>query len=561
MKNAALEVTRLIDDGRVELAGVPWVHPAEPTRRAEDLRTRKRSEGGDGLSHEEICSLVVQTSVFVWAPDLLFPGLKLACPMCGSQFSGARWHTPKLLHGLSSLHAYIARRYTCYECASVGSQAQRRRKEFVADAPALLDALPDYVKATWQFCSTGRTLCEATLVDFIRAMATRTSWSAIGDSINEVRQTNWAQNVTLPYYRLCVRLNTRNGNGAPAFPRALRVTKDWVRNLYMADVNRRTPEIQKELCAQKGDDVLVLDWTRDAAARCSGEWLFNVMDGQHLVLCSELTTACDPAGVKGFLKQLCDRGVKPKVIYVDDECCGAWPPVVSAVWPNAVVRLDGMHAIRRLTRTTSSTQHPWHGRFCTALSRAIYTTDERPAEAGHSAGPSTEASMPISNQLRHQSSTRQIVNPKRITAAVETVLHSFETPDKQAGALLTQETLAAWQCLRKHIAKGCLCDPNGVDLNCCGDADAAHDSRHGGVRNARGSSALEGFHTHQKAWLGPLSRHSTDAGVALLADGAQRWNRRVRGRKASAENPSSIYAPGLQQAVEAAREQARYDCT
>ena len=145
------------------------------------------------------------------APDLLFTDLELACPSCGSEFSGARWHTSKPLHGLSSLHAYIARRYTCNECASGGSQAQRRRKELVADAPALLDALPDYVKTTWQFCSTGRTLCEATLVDFIRAMATRTNSSAIADNTNEVRQTNWTKNVTVPYYRLCVRLNIRKG--------------------------------------------------------------------------------------------------------------------------------------------------------------------------------------------------------------------------------------------------------------------------------------------------------------------------------------------------------------
>ena len=101
----------------------------------------------------------------------------------------------------------------------------------------------------------------------------------------------------------------------------------------------------------------------------------------------------------------------------------------------------------------------------------------------------------------------------------------------------------------------------GVDLNSCGDEDAARDSRQGSVRNARGSSALEGFPTHQKAWLGPLSKHSADAGVALLADGAQRWNRRVRSRKASRDMPSSIYAPGLVQAVEAARDLASSDCT
>ena len=46
------------------------------------------------------------------------------------------------------------------------------------------------------------------------------------------------------------------------------------------------------------------------------------------------------------------------------------------------------------------------------------------------------------------------------------------------------------------------------------------------VRTLRGTSALEGFHTHQKAWLGNLARHAADAGAALLADGAVRWNRK-----------------------------------
>ena len=103
---------------------------------------------------------------------------------------------------------------------------------------------------------------------------------------------------------------------------------------------------------------------------------------------------------------------------------------------------------------------------------------------------------------------------------------------------------------------GCLCDPDCVQLNICVCAEPAGDSGQGGVRNARGSSALEGFHTYQKGWLGPLSKHSADAGAALHRDGAQRWNRRVRNRKSSAESTSFIYAPGILQAVEAARKLA-----
>ena len=265
-RTAVLAVTRRIDDGHLELAGDPWVRPADLTRRAAAVHVRRRSDGGSAVSSEDVQSLALQPSVFVWAPDLLFTDLELACPSCGSEFSGARWHTSKPLHGLSSLHAYIARRYTCNECATGGSRAQRRRKEFVADAPALLDSLPDYVKTMWQLRSTGRTLCEATVVDFIRAMATRTSWSAIADTINEMRQTEWARSVTLPYYRLCARFSISDRTGEPAPPAAHRITERWVRNLYMADASRRRQEIQEELCAEKGDDVLVLDWTRDAAA-------------------------------------------------------------------------------------------------------------------------------------------------------------------------------------------------------------------------------------------------------------------------------------------------------
>ena len=161
--------------------------------------------------------------------------------------------------------------------------------------------------------------------------------------------------------------------------------------------------------------------------------------------------------------------------------------------------------------------------------------------------------MPASGAVRRQSSREQTANPERIVASLEAVLRSFETPDERAGDLLTHVTYSAWDCLRKHIAMGYLCDPDCVQLNICGRAEPAGDSSQGGVRNARGSSALEGFHTYQKGWLGPLSKHSADAGAALLRDGAQRWNRRVRSRKSPAENISSIYAPGLLKDVEAAR--------
>ena len=46
------------------------------------------------------------------------------------------------------------------------------------------------------------------------------------------------------------------------------------------------------------------------------------------------------------------------------------------------------------------------------------------------------------------------------------------------------------------------------------------------VASMRGSSSLEGFHSHQKEWLGHRAIHSVETGETLLRDGAVRWNRR-----------------------------------
>ena len=45
------------------------------------------------------------------------------------------------------------------------------------------------------------------------------------------------------------------------------------------------------------------------------------------------------------------------------------------------------------------------------------------------------------------------------------------------------------------------------------------------VRSRRGTSALEGYHSHQKQWFGVRAHHAEDAGQALLAEGVLRWNR------------------------------------
>ena len=161
--------------------------------------------------------------------------------------------------------------------------------------------------------------------------------------------------MVLRYLRLCEMMEIFPNRIPTTLPAGLRVTDEWVRNVFLQDGAARKEEMEKELKRELGDEVLVLDWTRGVATRCSGHAVLNAMDAGRRVLLSRLTATCGPWEARSAIDELADRGVCPKVVYVDDECCGAWATLIANVWPNAVVRLDGMHAIMRLTDTTAST--------------------------------------------------------------------------------------------------------------------------------------------------------------------------------------------------------------
>lgn len=309
-------------------------------------------------------------------------------------------------------------------------------------------------------------------------------------------------------------------------PKQCTVQAEWLRDMYVLDANRRAANVIRELEAEKGTDILILDWTVDAAKRCGSLFLFNAMASNQMVLLSVLTRTSAPSEVISALASLKERGVQPKVVYVDDHCCGAWPSIFESIWPGAAVRLDVMHAMRRLTQTTSSTQHPWHGEFCAALSSAIYTSDAgelgRFRAAWKRAGRSAEAPSAILKKYV----PRMVTDPARIVAAIDKVLNLYSSKKHcDMGELLTPATQRAWASLRAHVLAGCLCDPPDVQLNWYGDTWSVGGAEFGEVTSKRGSSALEGFHTHQKQWLGPLATHGIEAGTSLLRDGQLRWNR------------------------------------
>ena len=82
-------------------------------------------------------------------------------------------------------------------------------------------------------------------------------------------------------------------------------------------------KVEADFTQEVGDDVLRLDWTCSAAVRCGGKHLLNALDGKGFVLISKLTPNAKPGSATSSTQELHRRGVRPKIAYVDDECCGS----------------------------------------------------------------------------------------------------------------------------------------------------------------------------------------------------------------------------------------------
>ena len=202
--------------------------------------------------------------------------------------------------------------------------------------------------------------------------------------------------------------------------------------------------------------------------------------------------------------------------------------LLQPLWPDVMIRLDGMHALLRLISTTSSTQHPWHGTFCRKLSNAMYTADRGDMKRLRIAWRRENQDHDVPKNLITKCVRRRIVDAPRIMTAIQEVIDAYQDKShSEAGSLLTPETQSAWICLQKHVRSGCLCDPPGIDIHACRALVSVGGEEIETMRPLRGASRLEGFHAHQKEWLGPRGRHATTAGEALLADGAMRWNRKT----------------------------------
>ena len=514
---------------RTSFHGDPWIRKPYPISAACALSKQHHDAGHTPLDAKDLWNLCARPDIFLWDPNVIDPAVEILCPRCGARAVRSNWNHPKELHVLGSHAIYVARRYECYSCPnSKQSQAggKRVRCSFTSDDLSVLKALPTFVRKRWPFLDTGRHLYDPSLVDLVRAMATKCSWSAIGTAIAEMQDRWWHREVQEVYRMLCETKCPTAVRETTSCPKKLHVSCPMVRKIYMLDFKAREAGIDENFKAELGDDILRIDWTNGAAMRCRERHLLNIMDGRSRILTFRFTCNAKPEASKPCMQELFDRGVRPRVVYVDDECCGCWLQVLRTFWPDVVVKLDPMHAMKRLTETTASTQHPDHGSFCATLANCIFKYDTKVMERLSCAWFTEHGDNTLPTQVKRKYVPRIIPEPQLIVNAIEKLLEEFQTRDhKTESMLLTARTEKAWQLLRQHILKGCLSDPLGIDLNFDGSAVMIGGIRFASIKSLRGTSPVEGLHAHQKQWLGIFGQHDCEVGAALLKDGAWRWNR------------------------------------
>ena len=138
---------------------------------------------------------------------------------------------------------------------NIKQKAVRPRKRFLGDQPEVMALLPQHVARLWDFKDTGHTICDSSVIDLLRALATRTSWSAIAETVNEMKTTTWMKKVVGQYLLLCEFLALKPQSVPRALPNEYEINSKWLGNLFASDAEARREEVRAELDAEKGHDL------------------------------------------------------------------------------------------------------------------------------------------------------------------------------------------------------------------------------------------------------------------------------------------------------------------
>ena len=166
MLSYATKIAGDVMAGKRDLCGDPWVLPNAVCGRGE--------EG-------PLPGTMQRPRVFIWAPEKLLKAWRLKCPTCTRVTSPAELTSPRVVHTLTDYYLYVSTKHRCRSCAHTDKGICPK---MTADQPQVLACVPASLRRLHHIVSAGKTLFDIEVLDHVRSMATRTSWSALADNIN-----------------------------------------------------------------------------------------------------------------------------------------------------------------------------------------------------------------------------------------------------------------------------------------------------------------------------------------------------------------------------------------
>ena len=82
-------------------------------------------------------------------------------------------------------------------------------------------------------------MCDSSVTDLVRALATENSWYGIADAINETETSYWVTRKITVYLQLCKSLELQPIALNPDLPREYKLNAKGVREFFVSDAEKR----------------------------------------------------------------------------------------------------------------------------------------------------------------------------------------------------------------------------------------------------------------------------------------------------------------------------------
>lgn len=496
--------------------------------------------------------------VVLWSPEEQYPRapIEVACPKCLSvtNISFAGW-SPSLrsLKCCDRENFILARRYSHANCGANGNKTYT----FHTLNSVVLAKLPPYIRAKLPEVITDKVAVGDAVIDLLqRDIVSGKSIQDTSDTFKELQAERYYRQMACyygfyadqqqrPSSRGQMRIDAAFAPRQPieAFPPLdtdagykVGLGRKALTTYYIARFKERAEYMARWMSAlggraQKGDHCFKsMNHVTAADGDKVFEAVFDMMNEFSQITMLIFTTSTSMEEISSALAELADgwaaaKALMPEVFYVDNsESMGG---ALQRCFPGVMVLEDLCHVLRRYGRSLEK-GHELCAVFMRELSRAMLVVDEfeeavlkkELLENGKWGALGSRSRLAGEQHIR-KNGRHTVPPPTELAARVEAVFNRFKDAKSRVSGrpLFTQETLAVHNQQMKLIKKGRLSDPFPKDemyLNVGTDEKPRW-------LCVRGSSALEGFHSHLNGLL-QGNRTSPELAQALVADFVHRWN-------------------------------------